>query len=298
MSETFDPIPPTKGWDFSTYSNWTQMDYWVNNIIAVEGADEGVTVEVIGTTYEGRNLYAFEIPATNPDYNEWKQGTIVIQCGLHAREWITPKFCEYFTHSVIWGSYQHLRENANIMILPLMNPDGYAYTFLGANERGWRKNRAGSDTLAESCIGVDLNRNTDARWEIGDGAALSQCSGAHTYRGTSVDSELETIARRDYMNSKFAEGGTNDREDIWIGVDAFLDIHSIGDMVYYIGATDYTNSELNHLPKPDDCNPDNPNQCFSTHREERQKEWAEQVFDSIKTDNTDKDSGADKTYKL
>ena len=71
-----------------------------------------------------RNLYAIEIPAEEPDE---LGGTIVVLCGLDAADWITTNFCQYLTHNILWGQYRHLRQYANFIILPHMNPDGYEY---------------------------------------------------------------------------------------------------------------------------------------------------------------------------
>jgi len=47
-----------------------------------------------------------------------------------------------------------LLNKIDVIIIPLVNPDGYAYTFHG--NRLWRKNRR-QDSQAK--YGVDLNRN-------------------------------------------------------------------------------------------------------------------------------------------
>ena len=58
-----------------------------------------------------------------------------------------------------------MREHANILVLPVMNPDGYAYTFTADSSnpdpRGWRKNRLRSkETSNDDCIGQSCSFET------------------------------------------------------------------------------------------------------------------------------------------
>ena len=51
-------------------------------------------------------------------------------------------------------------DNYNFFFIPIMNPDGYIYSW--EVDRFWRKSRnlnEGSD-----CMGTDLNRNYDSSW--------------------------------------------------------------------------------------------------------------------------------------
>ena len=58
------------------------------------------------------------------------------------------------------------------MFIPLLNPDGYVYTWHNKTTRLWRKNRSITKeqeelykkTNNELCIGVDINRNFDEAW--------------------------------------------------------------------------------------------------------------------------------------
>jgi len=95
--------------------------------------------------------------------------------------------------------------------LPVMNPDGYQYTF--TNERLWRKNRA--TNAGSSCRGTDLNRNYDWKWGM-EGVSNLPCS--DLYCGASGGSELETQAVQ------------NEGERLAGTLDAWITFHSYGNM--------------------------------------------------------------------
>lgn len=63
-----------------------------------------------------------------------------------------------------------LIDNVDFYIVPVLNPDGYRYTW--TQDRLWRKNRSarrcslaqGFGSYQSCCQGVDLNRNFDWVW--------------------------------------------------------------------------------------------------------------------------------------
>ncbi len=65
--------------------------------------------------------------------------------GMHAREWMAPASALYMIDTLVQGredseqSREKLLDLADWVILPLANPDGYAYTW--SADRNWRKNR-------------------------------------------------------------------------------------------------------------------------------------------------------------
>jgi len=78
-------------------------------------------------------------------------------------------------------------------IFPLINPDGYAYTW--ATDRMWRKNRRQNSARS---FGVDLNRNWDSHW---GGAGSSSDPNSDIYHGKSAFSEPETKAVSDFIKT-------------------------------------------------------------------------------------------------
>jgi len=66
----------------------------------------------------------------------------------------------YIIRELVEKNATEYLDNINIHITPCANPDGYEYTT--TLDRFWRKNR--SNTSVPGCIGVDLNRNWDFKY--------------------------------------------------------------------------------------------------------------------------------------
>jgi murein tripeptide amidase MpaA len=108
---------------------------------------------IAGQTYEKRNLRVLVLKTSTSKRNVW------LDCGIHAREWITPATCVWMINNLInehrANSKSSLLNYFEFHILPLLNPDGYEYSH--STYRMWRKNR--NPNSGSSCIGTDLNRN-------------------------------------------------------------------------------------------------------------------------------------------
>ncbi|KAG9082605.1 putative metallocarboxypeptidase ecm14, partial [Ceratobasidium sp. 370] len=105
---------------------------------------------------------------------------VVIQGAQHAREWIATSTALYLAHALVapkneTGSLRHLLDQnasrliraADFTIIPVPNPDGYAYTW--STDRLWYKNRMdvlpGTNTpKLDDCKGIDMNRNWGYEW--------------------------------------------------------------------------------------------------------------------------------------
>jgi len=104
----------------------------------------------------------------------------------HAREVMTAEIArdaiDYLTSNYATNSQVRAWVDAiEIWIVPIVNPDGAAYVFMGDNM--WRGNR-------NPVCPVDLNRNYDFNWNACYGS--SGTCGVETYRGGAPDSEPET----------------------------------------------------------------------------------------------------------
>ncbi|MEO1534768.1 MAG: M14 family zinc carboxypeptidase, partial [Planctomycetota bacterium] len=87
----------------------------------------------------------------------------------------------------------NLLDQVQFVITPVVNPDGYAYSW--TNERFWRKNRRNN---GDGTFGVDLNRNWDINFG-GNGA--DPFTNSDIYHGPGPFSEPETAVMRDKLTS-------------------------------------------------------------------------------------------------
>lgn len=154
-----------------------------------------VNVEHLGKTFENRELKALHISGNNPESNPEKK-TIVITGGIHAREWISVS-------TVCWTIYQLLNrygsskketkylDNLDFLIIPVFNPDGYAYTW--SHDRLWRKNR--QRTHVPQCFGIDIDHSFGFQWEKAHTHACSE-----EYSGETPFEALEASAWNKYIN--------------------------------------------------------------------------------------------------
>lgn len=117
-----------------------------------------VDVETVGTTYNNRPIVIMKINGKNPDTCLVRYQFFLV-ANHHAREWQTISTSLFFVDSILRAyntnsSIKRLIDSTFIVVLPMLNPDGYYYSRDQNNEL-WRKNR----TLRNSVYGVDLNRN-------------------------------------------------------------------------------------------------------------------------------------------
>ncbi|XP_020278345.1 carboxypeptidase B-like [Pseudomyrmex gracilis] len=165
------------------------------------------SVRTIGNSIEGRPLKLLRISNGTPD-----APAIWIDGGIHAREWISPAAVTYIIDYLVENSD---KLQTDFYILPVVNPDGYEYTFV--TDRLWRKNRRKTNSVT-GCMGIDLNRNFGYRW---GGKGTSQMPCRDTYSGTGPFSEPETEAIRNFFDISAAQ------------FKAYLTFHSYGQYILY-----------------------------------------------------------------
>ena len=57
------------------------------------------------------------------DIGEEKDPAILIECGIHAREWVSVAFCPFLIDQILSKNWE--RDGIRWVIFPMMNPDGY-----------------------------------------------------------------------------------------------------------------------------------------------------------------------------
>lgn len=186
-------------------------------------------------THENRDIWVVNI--SNPPTNlagDSSLPTVVVDCGIHAREWVSPAFCQHLINELLAtsGSAESWKNSVNWVIYPLLNPDGYSFSW--SDDRMWRKNRRVNS--GTSCVGVDLNRNYDAKWNT-FGSSSNPCH--QTYHGTSSFSEPESTAHSNHMATVQSK-------------QAYLTFHSFSEVIIFpystVGSDEADNrAELNSL---------------------------------------------------
>jgi hypothetical protein len=205
----------------------------------------------VGTSRFGRDIRGLTISAPDSPENPRNQRRQVLFNGTqHAREWLSPTTVMFIAHQLIADfaagdpRVTELLSNAEIIIVPIINPDGYDFTW--STTRLWRKTRVDN---GNGTFGVDPNRNWGYEWG-GEGASTSP--GNDTYRGPNAFSEPETAALRDFMIARPR-------------IDAHIDFHTFSQLI--LSPWGYTS---NLPPQPiqsvfDRLNADMAREIFGVH---------------------------------
>jgi len=149
---------------------------------------------VLGQSYEGREILGLRVRA-----NQGATQEFFFNGGIHCREWIGQATVLYMANELVtkYGSESNVTDlvnNLDFTIVPVLNPDGYVYTW--GPDRLWRKNR--QPNSGSTCVGTDLNRNWAYQWNTGGSSPLP-CS--DSYHGTNPNSSPETAAISNYLAS-------------------------------------------------------------------------------------------------
>lgn len=99
-----------------------------------------------------------------------------------------------------------LRAKFTFHVIPVLDPDGYAYSRDAKGDRFWRKNRE-PNLNNPNCTGTDINRNFEYKWGNGD----NECG--EGYAGTAPLSTKEAMALDLYVKNLE-------------NVVAYIDVHS------------------------------------------------------------------------
>lgn len=194
---------------FDHYFRYDEITQFLHGLVAE--FPSLITVETAGQSYQGRELWAAKISTSNFDGTK---PVILIDAGIHAREWIAPMSILFLIHELVEHSADHPEMlNVDWYIIPMANPDGYENSHV--SDRMWRKTM--STNNGSACLGTDPNRNFDFQWQVGTSTSDNPC--AITYRGPNPNSEVEVRIISNLMHT--------------VNPKCYLAIHSFGDFLLY-----------------------------------------------------------------
>ncbi|KAM6892908.1 carboxypeptidase O-like isoform 1-T1 [Lycodopsis pacificus] len=217
--------------DYYKYHPMPEITDWMAQV--AKDHPDVVTVVEYGQTYEKRTISLLKIGLNTGVQKK----AIWMDCGIHAREWIAPAFCQYFVRQILQAhktdpKMQEMLKNLDFYVTPVLNMDGYIHTWKDNTTRLWRKNRSPGPSGC-NCTGVDLNRNFNANWGT-IGVSFDCCS--NIYCGSQAASEPEAQAVTYFVGSR--------KEDFL----CFLTIHSYGQLLLVpYGHPNFTASNYNEL---------------------------------------------------
>ncbi|KAM5277753.1 carboxypeptidase B2 isoform 2-T2 [Hipposideros larvatus] len=180
----------------SYYENYHSLDEiysWIDDI--TERYPDMVEKIHLGSSFEKRPLYVLKVSRKE----QRAKNAVWIDCGIHAREWISPAFCLWFVGYAVTqfsgedNLHTGLLRHMDFYVMPVVNVDGYDYTW--KKDRMWRKNRSFHEN--SPCIGTDLNRNFATKHWCERGASSFSCS--EIYCGLYPESEPEVKAVASFL---------------------------------------------------------------------------------------------------
>jgi hypothetical protein len=185
---------------------WYHDEYRANRDIAKE--------VVYGRSLLGQDLIAYRLTAGDGGgrghghgdrhrRGDRRKPAVLFDGTQHAREWIATEVTRRLFQYVL----EHKRDRASgipqllrtreLWIVPVVNPDGYDYTFTSKATRLWRKNLrdVNGDGVITNGDGVDTNRNWPDKWNY-DLEGASDDPTTEVYHGSGPASEPEVSAYR------------------------------------------------------------------------------------------------------
>jgi hypothetical protein len=203
--------------------------------------------EEVGATRQGRTIWMYRLGDENLETARGlPEQAMLSNGGIHAREWASPEVATGIMELIAASPDDHhlisyLRENANIMVIPVLNVDGFLQTqryprhnWLGTDPndpaesprdgRMRRKNMLGvlDDelvTVDDHLLGVDLNRNNAPFW-ASNPQRSSNNPDSIVHHGVSQASEPEVQALE-----VAAQFGPADRLSMYTDMHSFSQVH-------------------------------------------------------------------------
>ncbi|MBU2573015.1 MAG: zinc carboxypeptidase [Elusimicrobia bacterium] len=200
----------------SAYHNYKETTELLN---ALAAANPGLaSLSSIGKTIEGRDIWCLRLNSSQKEETAGAKPAALYVANHHAREHLSNEVALGLASWLLGhkddAEIKKYLETLDIYIIPMLNADGAEYDIRTGKYRWHRKNMR---VNADKTIGVDLNRNYDARWCT---AGASHSPYSDTYCGTAPFSEPEALALK-----KFIEARKN--------IKTLMSYHSYSDLILY-----------------------------------------------------------------
>ncbi|KPJ17080.1 Zinc carboxypeptidase A 1 [Papilio machaon] len=189
---------------WTRYYDMDSINSWLDDLVSSYSV---VTAVVGGRSLEGRDIKGIKISHGSG------RRAIVLEGGIHAREWISPTAVCYIIDQLLTSSDRETRAAAadfDWYIFPVTNPDGYIFSH--EVNRMWRKNRR----PIGNNYGVDLNRNWNNNWLV---HGSSSNPARNDYAGLGPFSEPESRSLSSYLLTLQGK------------IDLYLSFHSFGHLL-------------------------------------------------------------------
>ncbi len=178
---------------YTAYHTFEEIHARLDGLIAMY--PDHVHAADAGASLEGRDIRGVRIGTGEAG----SKPALLFNGCQHAREWVATMVPTYAADELAAGYGSDARITAllqlvDVYIIPVVNPDGYYYTYASGGDRFWRKNRRNNGT---GCYGVDLNRNWGVDWNGSESTSENTCS--DIYVGSGPFSEPESAAMRDFI---------------------------------------------------------------------------------------------------
>jgi len=169
------------------YAQLWEIHRWIDKLVAQNPGR--VFPFSAGKSYYGKPLKGVKIGKSAPG-----KPAFWFHAGIHAREWVSTASCIYILDLLVNSKDPEIVKLTTDMVwyvVPVMNPDGYEYTF--SNDRMWRKTRTPHNSY---CPGADPNRNWDSAFGT-TGVSRNPCTdiypGPYPFSESCTKTAAETI---------------------------------------------------------------------------------------------------------
>uniref|UniRef100_A0A8D0DXI8 Peptidase M14 domain-containing protein n=1 Tax=Salvator merianae TaxID=96440 RepID=A0A8D0DXI8_SALMN len=204
---------------YTKYNEWHKISAWIARI--AKKNPKLVSRIHIGNTFENRPMYLLKVGKPSG-----LKKAIFMDCGIHAREWISPSFCQWFLKEATetYGKDKNMTDildNMNFYVLPVFNIDGYIWS--------WTQTHCFlfHHYLQVFCLPTAID------------ASKKPCD--ETYCGSSAESEPETRAVATFIRKQLSS------------IKAYLTMHSYSQMILFPYGYSYektmNHEELNEIAK-------------------------------------------------